>query len=613
MYVIDFESYYDKDVTLSKMGTREYINHPSFEVIGMGLRRDLTSDVEWYTGDQVEQVLRSLWPDDVGGPPVLAHNVMFDAGILAWHYNIRPSFYFDTLSMARATLRSYIPNGSVSLAAVADYMGFPAKGGYVNFAKGKHLKDFTPLELQDYGAYCKHDTWLCSEIFKQLAKAIPPSELLIIDTIVRMYLEPHLQLNTEALRTELQAEQLRRLDAISKSGVSVSTLRSRKQLVAEFEKRGAEVGVKTSTATGKETWALAKTDEAMIDLLGHPKPDVRALAEARLAISSNINLTRTERLLHLSELFPDWSVPLLYYGAHTGRCSGGEKINPQNLQRGSAVREAITAPFGYKVVALDLSQIEARMAAWWAHEPWLLDRFAAKDDVYAAYARQVYGDATITADTNPTARRVGKEGVLSLQFGVSKMRFAEILLQRGVQPDWEQSYNIASRTVDHYRNTFANIIEGWHRCSILLTHANHNSTSHILHAGASKLTHMWCNGVLTLPNGMAFHFPELQQGERQSFTYRQGKITRKLYGAKLFQNIVQALARIVCFEQMVTLLPTARPCLLVHDENVYVIKDELVDSFVRQATAVATTPPSWCPDLPLDCEVGVGQTYGSCK
>ena len=35
---IDFETYYDKDYSLSKMTTEEYINDPRFEVIGMGFK-----------------------------------------------------------------------------------------------------------------------------------------------------------------------------------------------------------------------------------------------------------------------------------------------------------------------------------------------------------------------------------------------------------------------------------------------------------------------------------------------------------------------------------------------------------------------------------------------
>ena len=37
---IDFETYYDKEYSLSKMTTEEYINDPRFEVIGMGIKFD---------------------------------------------------------------------------------------------------------------------------------------------------------------------------------------------------------------------------------------------------------------------------------------------------------------------------------------------------------------------------------------------------------------------------------------------------------------------------------------------------------------------------------------------------------------------------------------------
>ena len=49
MVVIDFETYYSKEFSLSKITTEEYIRSPQFEVIGVCVKED-DGPVEWITG-----------------------------------------------------------------------------------------------------------------------------------------------------------------------------------------------------------------------------------------------------------------------------------------------------------------------------------------------------------------------------------------------------------------------------------------------------------------------------------------------------------------------------------------------------------------------------------
>ena len=73
----------------------------------------------------------------------------------------------------------------------------------------------------------------------------------------------------------------------------------------------------------------------------------------------------------------------MYYGAHPGRFSGLDKLNLQNMGRKSALRRAVIAPPGYKVVAGDLSQIEARITACLAGQMDLVELFRHYDNIEA--------------------------------------------------------------------------------------------------------------------------------------------------------------------------------------------------------------------------------------
>lgn len=86
--------------------------------------------------------------------------------------------------------------------------------------------------------------------------------------------------------------------------------------------------------------------------------------------------------------------------------SGANRLNLQNLPRGSLLRKAITAPPGYSLVVSDMAQIEARVLAWLAGEQAILDIFTRKDDLYCEVASKIFGRPITKADKDE--RFVGK-------------------------------------------------------------------------------------------------------------------------------------------------------------------------------------------------------------
>ena len=149
---LDFETYYAKDFSLTRMTTEEYIRSDQFEVIGVSIKVD--DDIpEWITGTK-EFIKAKLNKVDWANSAVLCHNTQFDGAILSFVFDIIPAYYFDTLCMARA-IHGVDAGGSLS--ALAERYALGKKGIEVVKAQGKRRKDFTDSELADYGMYCCND------------------------------------------------------------------------------------------------------------------------------------------------------------------------------------------------------------------------------------------------------------------------------------------------------------------------------------------------------------------------------------------------------------------------------------------------------------------------
>ena len=86
LITLDFETYYDKDYSLSKLTTEEYVRDPRFEVIGVGIKLN-DKETEWASGThkQLREYLQTNFPWE--NAMVLAHNTMFDGAILNWIFN----------------------------------------------------------------------------------------------------------------------------------------------------------------------------------------------------------------------------------------------------------------------------------------------------------------------------------------------------------------------------------------------------------------------------------------------------------------------------------------------------------------------------------------------
>ena len=621
---IDFETYYDKEFSLSKMTTESYIRDPRFEVIGVGVKVN-DHQTDFYSGDNPGKFLNSL---DYSKRAILCHNTAFDGFILSHHFGIKPRFWLDTLSMAR-------PKHSVtvggSLKALTDYYHLGSKGDEVVHALGKRRADFTPDEMARYASYCCNDVEITYKLFMELRRGFPASELRIIDQTLRMFTEPQLVLNKPLLKKHLENVINKKASLVEALGLECTEEEAKKMLMSNEKFAGylIDCGVippqKQSPSTGKLTYAFSKTDRGFTDLLEHPDERVQVAAAARLGVKSTLEETRTRSLIGVAERGP---LPILlnYYGAHTGRFSGGDKMNLQNLPRSGALRRALCVPEGKLLVACDSAQIEARVVAWVAQQNDLLDAFREKRDVYSEFASEVYGRKVTKADK--IERFVGKTCVLGLGYGMGADKFKATLAigQAGLRVNID--YSEAKRIVNLYRTKNHKIATFWNRCNTALSHlVSKQDFALVSHSPHIELI----DDGIRLPNGLAIRYPLLTAThDGYAYTadarvYREAVKDRvlgkelntdkfiRIYGGKVTENLVQALARIVVAEQMIKIGERYKVVLQVHDEVVILCDAAEVEEAKAYMLEVMSTPPTWAPDLPVACEADHGENYGECK
>jgi hypothetical protein len=393
-------------------------------------------------------------------------------------------------------------------------------------------------------------------------------------------------------------------DGTTVTDATQKILNSNPKFASVLEQLGVEPPMKPSKADPeKMTYAFAKTDVEFKELLEHPDERVQAIVAARLGTKSTIEESRTEAFMRISRR---GTLPILlnYYGAHTGRASGGDKINLQNLPRGGNLRKAILAPPGFKLVVGDSSQIEARMNAWFSFETELVQAFADGEDIYSQFASDVYGYEVSKA--LKIERHVGKTSILGLGYGMGPPKFKFTLKtgQISVEMDLERCKDV----VNLYRRKYSRIKANWKTCEQMLHDILNGTESYYGPGGCVKT----CADGIILPNGMLVRYPGLRQTD-DGFEYQSRGKWIKLYGAKVVENLIQALARIVVFDQMIMLAKRYKVVLTVHDEIVLCVPEDQVGEAVRYMEEVMSIAPSWATGLPIACEVGSGSSYGDAK
>ena len=648
---VDVETRWDKkDYTLSKMTTEEYIRDHRFKAFGFCFHEYGTEDpIVWVSHADLPEYLASI---DWSETAVLAHNAQFDVSILNWRYGVKPAFIFDTLSMGRAVRGVEVGN---SLMKLAQDFGLPPKGQAVHSTDG--LQELTPEIEHELAEYCKHDVFLCEEIFARLVDGYPAKELRLIDMTLRMYTNACLELDREMLVKALSEEGEKREGLLKKLDVEETALASNPKFAEVLTVMGVTPPTKVSKTTGKEAFAFAKNDALFQALLNGEREDVALLCEARLRVKSTTERTRAQRFLDISGRGP-LPVPLSYYGAATGRWTAakGSAINMQNLKRGSFLRKAIMAPVGHQLVVGDLSQIEPRVLAWFADYEDMLDIFRSGSDAYAAFGAQMFNIPGLSKESHPDLRQSAKSALLGCGYGLGWASFASQLLvgflgappvrydkafakKLGVDAayidrfvEWDENVKklreiphtctekellihcvAAKKIIDIYRSTAHPVVSFWDMCSKLMEKSLYGGEEVVYKCVTFR------KEEIVLPSGMSLKYPNLRnevdkETKQRNWVYGEdGVKPTKLYAGKITNNIVQGTARVVMTDGMLRVDKKYPVVGTVHDELLCVVPDAEVEEATGWVLEQMIAQPKYMPGIPLNSEVGAHRRYGLAK
>jgi DNA polymerase len=635
---LDFESYWSTTHTLTRMSPTEYVMHPETEIISLAIKVGTGKTIVWFGEDNIRERLQAMdWSDAMA----IGHNMSgFDALIMAWRFKINPKLWGCTAAMARS---KYGKTCGVSLAALSKHLGLGEKLSLeATNTKGKHLIDFTPSELASMETYNVRDTELCADLFQFLARGFPRDELLQIDMTTRMLVEPSLELDYRMVRSALEQVQenkrrslldLARMlgietfvgDALEHDTTIEEQVRIELASAAKFSalliRLGVEAPMKVSpTNPEKMVPALAKTDEAFIELQEHDNPLVAAAALARLEVKSTLLETRLQKFIAAANacegLMP---VPLRYAGADTtGRWSGEQynmqnlpRIDPKNPKPSDALRNSLRAPDGYKVVVADLSGIELRVNHFLWKVPSSMELYAAdaEADLYRAFAAARYG--ITPAEVDKAQRQLAKVAQLGLGFGAGSETFRRVAkLMGGLDISAEESSDI----VNAWRQTYAPIVSGWKAFQGSLPHIL-QGTEHAIDPWGLCITE---KNAVRLPSGRRIYYPALRKimdNGKSEWWYGEGRHKARIYAGKGVENLVQALARDVVANHASKVLKITgrRPAMSVHDELVYVVPENEADEHLAVVQGVMRGGVNWWPELLTWSEGDVADSYGAAK
>lgn len=628
---IDFETFYSKDYSLSKMTTREYVMDPRFKATMLSVAINDCAPF-LLVGDDIRDWVESY---DWASTAVIAHNVKFDGAVLMWHYGIKPPrLWYCTMGLAAMTVGHRI--GGTGLDKVVRALGLPDKDkGALEAVQGVDVlsMDRGGAAFKRLAAYAVQDVESCRLIERKLGPMIAPKHKLTIHAVNKMYLEGDMRVDRnmcDDVLVEAKAETSRLLTqcGLTPSDESRAVFRSRDKFAALLASHGVTCPKKISPKTGKETWAQSKKDIEFVKLLDHDDERIRFMVEMRLNAASSIVETRAKKFVALSKIGNgELHAPLLVSGAHTHRFSGTDSLNMQNLPKASMLKKATKAPKGYVFVVVDASQIEARILAWLAGCVEVVEAFANKRDVYAEFASKVFG-FQVNKNDHPKERQLGKVGILSLGYATGHETLYKTLLLGGAQ---DMTLAFAKTIVNTYREGYYQIPALWKRMEHLLgemVDGRMGQIGPLVGQGEA----IWLEDVEGAPN-LKIEYPGLRRvtkdgpyGPRAGFEFFRSRFKsfNSVYGGSMTENVVQHMAWTQIVDTVVKIIYYCERMkrdwkwvLQVHDEVVYLVPEDEADEALRVICQFMCEQPNWARwktyPVPFDAEGEIADRYGDAK
>jgi len=627
---IDIETY--SSVDLVKSGVYAYTSAPAFEILLFAYAYDNNEVqiVDLVCGEQLPVgVLHDISDDSM---IKTAFNAQFERTCLASYLKITLSPVGWQCTAVQAAMLG-LP---LSLDGVAQVLGLeqqkmregkdliryfsvPCKETKVNGGRTRNLPGQASEKWELFKAYCKRDVEVERAIRGKLVK-YPISEkeqkIYILDQ----------EINDRGVLVDMDlVEQAIACDKLNKD----ETFEQAQKLtgldnpssVAQLKGWLLENGVEVPTLSKKAVADLAKESDG----------EVEQLLNLRLQLAKT-SIRKYEAMERA--VCPDGRVRglLQFYGANrTGRWAGRlvqVQNLPQNHERdltlarnllkqgrfeelellfesvsnmlSELIRTAFIPKPNHRFMIADFSAIEARVIAWLAGEKWRMDVFATHGKIYEASASQMFKVPIEEITKGSILRQKGKISELALGYGGSVGALTAMgALEMGVEASELQPL------VTAWRNANPNITKLWWDIDRAAIKAVKDKASQIV----GKISIEMKSGILfiTLPSGRKLSYIkpriEINKFGREGITYEgigESKRWSRIdtYGPKLVENIVQATARDLLAEAMVSVAKAGYEIVMhVHDE--VVIEAPMEFGSLKDVCNIMAIAPAWADGLPM--------------
>ncbi|HIF9076966.1 TPA: DNA polymerase I [Photobacterium damselae] len=375
----------------------------------------------------------------------IGQNLKYDASVIARYGIEMQGIKYDTM------LESYVYNSVVGRHDMDSLALRYLEHKNISFeeiaGKGKGQLTFNQIDLEQAGPYAAEDADITLRLHNALYPKVSADEkLLHVFSDIEMPLVPvlsrmeHTGVLIDSMKLSAQSQEIaQRLDELEKRAFEIAdqefNLSSPKQLQAIlFEKMGLPVLKKTPSGT-------PSTNEEVLQELALDYPLPKLILEYRGL--AKLKSTYTDKLPKMVNPATG-RVHTSYHQAvtATGRLSSSDP-NLQNIpvrnDEGRRIRQAFIAPQGYKVLAIDYSQIELRIMAHLSGDKALLDAFCHGKDIHAATAAEILG--LPLEQVSSEQRRRAKAINFGLIYGMSAFGLAKQLdMGRGEAQEYMNTY-----------------------------------------------------------------------------------------------------------------------------------------------------------------------------
>jgi hypothetical protein len=604
---IDFESYYDDEVSLRKMNAWSYAHHPSVEPYLISV---VGHDFEW-VGNPKDF---AEW-DRLTGKVVVAHNMAFDKLFFdrLKAEGIVPASCSPVRFACTADCTSYLRSKRSLQSAVKNFYGVDISKKVREDAKGKTYEELRASEswpaMLEYGL---DDSRWCRKIAVDKFPLWPAPEQRMSE-LNREAADAGIYIDREGLEAGIAKLE----EALFEYGNAIPWYPDEPALsVKAMRVQARKDGISIPASLAKSN----EEGEAFYQEYGDKFPWVKAIRHYR---STNILLAKLRTME--TNLRADGTMPYTstYFGAHSGRLTAGVKRDSSRDDVGGAVhlynlpkfemhgvnlRHLLVPPKGRKFLIADFAQVEARIVLWVAGDEATLERIRSGYNVYEAAAVNILGreDTKGLKKSDPKTYAFIKATVLGANYNMGGPRFREtapILTGGDYRPDEKE----AAQAIAQYRAANPRIVAQWHYHQAgLMSSATNGDPTHVVALPSGRK-------IVYFDPGYALVVDDPARPARRELMAAQvlGDSPRRIYGGKIFENVAQSVARDVLRDAWIALVDAGYDVnWTVYDEFVVPVPEdadlEVARADVRRLM-VSSSP--WAEGLPLDAEIEIADHY----